>query len=71
MKRSQLDLSGDYQRNVALYPKLQEYLRTRRPPLLAVWGNNDPLFLPAPVSVGNPYTLGNNVIRHSRKLVHR
>jgi pimeloyl-ACP methyl ester carboxylesterase len=42
----QLDLFGDYQSNVALYPKFQEYLRTRRPPLLAVWGKNDPFFLP-------------------------
>ena len=33
----QLDLFGDYQSNVALYPKFQEYLRTQRPPLLAVW----------------------------------
>jgi pimeloyl-ACP methyl ester carboxylesterase len=43
----QLDLFGDYQSNVALYPKFQEYVRTRRPPLLAVWGRNDPFFLPA------------------------
>jgi pimeloyl-ACP methyl ester carboxylesterase len=43
----QLDLFGDYQSNVALYPKFQEYMRTRRPPLLAVWGKNDPFFLPA------------------------
>ncbi len=43
----QLDLFGDYQSNVALYPKFQEYIRTRRPPLLAVWGRNDPFFLPA------------------------
>ena len=42
----QLDLFGDYQSNVALYPKFQEYLRTRRPSLLAVWGKNDPFFLP-------------------------
>jgi pimeloyl-ACP methyl ester carboxylesterase len=42
----QLDLFGDYQSNVALYPKFQEYIRTRRPPLLAVWGKNDPFFLP-------------------------
>jgi pimeloyl-ACP methyl ester carboxylesterase len=41
----QLDLFGDYQSNVALYPKFQEYFRTRRPPLLAVWGKNDPFFL--------------------------
>ena len=43
----QLDLFGDYQSNVALYPKFQEYIRTHRPPLLAVWGENDPFFLPA------------------------
>jgi pimeloyl-ACP methyl ester carboxylesterase len=43
----QLDLFGDYQSNIALYPKFQEYMRTRRPPLLAVWGKNDPFFLPA------------------------
>ena len=42
----QLDLFGDYQSNLALYPKFQEYFRTRRPPLLAVWGKNDPFFLP-------------------------
>lgn len=43
----QLDLFGDYQSNVALYPRFQEYIRTRRPPLLAVWGKYDPFFLPA------------------------
>jgi pimeloyl-ACP methyl ester carboxylesterase len=43
----QLDLFGDYESNVALYPKFQEYVRTRHPPLLAVWGKNDPFFLPA------------------------
>jgi len=42
----QLDLFLDYASNVALYPKFQEYLRTRKPPLLAVWGKNDPFFLP-------------------------
>jgi pimeloyl-ACP methyl ester carboxylesterase len=30
-----------------LYPKFQEYFRVHRPPLLAVWGKNDPFFLPA------------------------
>src|SRR5207302_170974 len=34
----QLDLFLDYASNVALYPKFQEYFRTYRPPLLAVWG---------------------------------
>lgn len=43
----QLDLFGDYKSNVALYPKFQEYFRSSRPPLLAVWGRNDPFFLPA------------------------
>lgn len=43
----QLDLIGDYQSNVALYPKFQEFFRTHRPPTLAVWGKNDPFFLPA------------------------
>jgi pimeloyl-ACP methyl ester carboxylesterase len=43
----QLDLLGDYQSNVALYPTFQKYFRAHRPPLLAVWGKNDPFFLPA------------------------
>src|SRR6478609_5254186 len=42
----QLDLFGDYKSNVALYPSFQKYFRTHRPPLLAVWGKNDPFFLP-------------------------
>ena len=43
----QLDLFLDYASNVALYPKFHEYFRTHRPPLLAVWGKNDPFFLPS------------------------
>jgi len=43
----QLDLFADYQSNVALYPRFQDYFRTQRPPLLAAWGRNDPFFLPA------------------------
>jgi pimeloyl-ACP methyl ester carboxylesterase len=42
----QLDLFLDYASNVALYPRFQEYFRTKTPPLLAVWGKNDPFFLP-------------------------
>ena len=42
----QLDLLGDYKSNVALYPTFQNYFRTHQPPLLAVWGKNDPFFLP-------------------------
>jgi pimeloyl-ACP methyl ester carboxylesterase len=42
----QLDLFGDYKSNVALYPAFQQYFRTHKPPLLAIWGKNDPFFLP-------------------------
>jgi len=43
----QLDLLGDYKSNVALYPVFQKYFRTHKPRFLAVWGKNDPFFLPA------------------------
>jgi pimeloyl-ACP methyl ester carboxylesterase len=42
----QLDLFADYKSNVALYPSFQQYFRSHKPPLLAVWGKNDPFFLP-------------------------
>jgi len=42
----QLDLMGDYKSNVALYPVFQSYFRKHQPRLLAVWGKNDPFFLP-------------------------
>lgn len=42
----QLDLFGDYKNNVALYPAFQNYFRQHKPRLLAVWGKNDPFFLP-------------------------
>jgi pimeloyl-ACP methyl ester carboxylesterase len=42
----QLDLFGDYKSNVALYPTFQNYFRTHKPKFLAVWGKNDPFFLP-------------------------
>jgi pimeloyl-ACP methyl ester carboxylesterase len=42
----QLDLFRDYASNVAMYPTFQEYFRRHKPPLLAVWGKNDPFFLP-------------------------
>jgi pimeloyl-ACP methyl ester carboxylesterase len=44
---AQLDLFLDYASNVALYPQFQAYFRNRQPPLLAIWGRNDPFFLPA------------------------
>lgn len=43
----QLDLFRDYASNVTLYPEFQAYFRKHAPPLLAVWGRNDPFFLPA------------------------
>jgi pimeloyl-ACP methyl ester carboxylesterase len=46
MAELQLDLFGDYRSNVALYPAFQTYFRTHKPRLLAVWGKNDPFFLP-------------------------
>jgi pimeloyl-ACP methyl ester carboxylesterase len=44
---AQLDLLLDYASNVALYPDFHAYFRNCQPPLLAVWGKNDPFFLPA------------------------
>lgn len=41
----QSDLIFDYQKNVALYPTFQKYLRENQPKLLAVWGKNDPSFI--------------------------
>ncbi len=46
-KEIQLDLFLDYASNVKLYPKFQEYFRKSKPPLLAIWGKNDPFFIPA------------------------
>ena len=42
----QLDLFGDYKSNVALYPTFQQYSGPTSRRLLAVWGKNDPFFLP-------------------------
>jgi len=44
---AQLDLLLDYASNVALYPDFHAYFRKHKPSLLAVWGKNDPFFLPA------------------------
>jgi pimeloyl-ACP methyl ester carboxylesterase len=48
----QLDLFYDYRTNVPLYPAVQEYFRTRRPPALIVWGKNDKIF---PADGAYPY----------------
>ena len=47
-----LDLFKDYGTNVALYPKFQEFFRTRKPPALIVWGKNDAIF---PAEGARPY----------------
>ena len=46
-KDIQLDLFLDYASNVKLYPAFQDYFRKVKPPLLAIWGQNDPFFIPA------------------------
>jgi len=43
----QLDLFLDYASNVRLYPAFHEYFRKNQPPLLAIWGQFDPYFIPA------------------------
>ncbi|MFG3103658.1 alpha/beta fold hydrolase [Streptomyces sp. NPDC048182] len=44
--RVQLALFRDYAENAPRYPALHAYLRTHRPPVLAVWGQGDPIFGP-------------------------
>jgi pimeloyl-ACP methyl ester carboxylesterase len=46
-EENQLDLILDYRTNLEKYPAFQKYFRTSQPPLLAVWGKNDPAFIPA------------------------
>lgn len=46
-QEAQLDLFKDYASNVALYPAFQQYFQNSQVPLLAVWGDKDPFFLPA------------------------
>ncbi len=48
----QLDLFLSYGSNPPLYPKWQAYFRTHQPPMLIVWGKNDPIF---PAAGAEPY----------------
>lgn len=41
-RQFQLDLLRDYETNLELYPRFQEFLKTV--PVLAVWGGADPIF---------------------------
>jgi pimeloyl-ACP methyl ester carboxylesterase len=43
----QLALVYDYRKNPPLYPAWHKYLHEKQPPVLAVWGKNDPIFTPA------------------------
>ena len=43
----QLDLLYDYRTNLELYPTFQRYFKESGVPLLAVWGDGDPFFVPA------------------------
>jgi pimeloyl-ACP methyl ester carboxylesterase len=45
-KDIQLDLFLDYQSNLKLYPTFQKFFREHQPPTLAIWGKNDPFFIP-------------------------
>jgi pimeloyl-ACP methyl ester carboxylesterase len=41
----QTDLLTNFATEQTMYPRYQEYFRKYQPPLLAVWGKNDPFFL--------------------------
>lgn len=43
----QMDLLVDYGSNVKQYSQLHQFFRSKQPPLLAIWGEKDPFFLPA------------------------
>jgi pimeloyl-ACP methyl ester carboxylesterase len=42
----QLDLFDNYQTNVKLYPEFHKYFEKSNVPILAIWGKNDPIFIP-------------------------
>ncbi|KAH7910407.1 Alpha/Beta hydrolase protein [Hygrophoropsis aurantiaca] len=42
----QLDIFLDYRTNVELYPAFQQFFRQHKPPILAIWGKNDEIFIP-------------------------
>ena len=43
----QMDLLLDYGQNIRQYAQLHDYFRRHLPPTLAIWGRNDPFFIPA------------------------
>ncbi len=44
---AQMDLLLDYGQNIKQYALLHEFFRQYQPPTLAIWGKNDPFFMPA------------------------
>ncbi|OQN96295.1 hypothetical protein B0A48_17551 [Cryoendolithus antarcticus] len=42
----QIDLFYNYRTNLSLYPKVHAYFREKQPPVLAIWGKGDPIFVP-------------------------
>ena len=46
-RRAMTDLQLDICSNLALYPQWQHYLSIARPRTLVVWGDGDPIFVPA------------------------
>ena len=44
---AQMDLLVDYGSNIKQYKELHQFFRSKQPPLLAIWGEKDPFFLPA------------------------
>lgn len=42
----QVDLLTDYGSNLKQYPQVHQFFRRYQPPTLAIWGKNDPFFLP-------------------------
>ncbi|MET0268210.1 MAG: alpha/beta hydrolase [Duganella sp.] len=44
---AQMDLLVDYGQNIKQYPQLHAFFRRHQPPVLAIWGRNDPFFTPA------------------------
>ena len=44
---AQMDLLLDYGQNIKQYAQLHDYFRRHLPPTLAIWGRNDPIFIPA------------------------
>jgi pimeloyl-ACP methyl ester carboxylesterase len=46
-REAMTDLLANFATEHDMYPKYQAYFRAHQPPLLAVWGENDPFFLPA------------------------